>query len=183
MNKIWICSERPITIRAGHDRGFWHGIWSAWGHEGTRANEGSRIIYITEKYVRHHHLSMHRAQLLGHWLRLAFHCWPVSFISICFYLSKVTWLTQYQCLYLAMKTISWSGHLCTCIYQYSDTNIRCCIRCFAGRAYYGSYLNTATCRRISAFATSDWPDPVYIKSHFQRSVTFIFPYFLFDMNT
>ena len=30
---------------------------SAWGHEGTRINQGSGIIYITEKADRQHQLS------------------------------------------------------------------------------------------------------------------------------
>ena len=31
---------------------------SAWGHEGTRTNHGSGIIFITEKPDRQHQLSM-----------------------------------------------------------------------------------------------------------------------------
>ena len=41
---------------------------SAGGQEGTGTNRGFRIIYITEKAVRH--LIMHRARLLGYCLRL-----------------------------------------------------------------------------------------------------------------
>ena len=37
---------------------------SAWGHEG-RTNQGSRTIYIVEKPVHQHHLSMRRERLLG----------------------------------------------------------------------------------------------------------------------
>ena len=43
---------------------------SAGGQEGTGTNQGFRIIYITEKAVRQHHLIMHRARLLGYCLRL-----------------------------------------------------------------------------------------------------------------
>ena len=60
-----------------------------WGHDGTRPNQGSRIIYITEKPVRQHHQSMRIARLLGYWLRLACSGWPAGFIFTCFYLSKL----------------------------------------------------------------------------------------------
>ena len=39
---------------------------SALGHEGTRTNQGSGIIYITEKPDRQHQLSMCSAQILGY---------------------------------------------------------------------------------------------------------------------
>ena len=39
---------------------------SAWGHEGTRTNQGSGIIYITEKHDRQHQLRTCSAQLLGY---------------------------------------------------------------------------------------------------------------------
>ena len=39
---------------------------SAWGHEGTRTNQGTGIIYITEKHDRQHQLSMCSAQILGY---------------------------------------------------------------------------------------------------------------------
>ena len=39
---------------------------SAWGHEGTRTNQGSGIIYITEKPDLQHQLSMYSAQILGY---------------------------------------------------------------------------------------------------------------------
>ena len=38
----------------------------AWGHEGTRTNQDSRIIYITMKSDRKHQLSMRRAHILGY---------------------------------------------------------------------------------------------------------------------
>ena len=62
---------------------------SARGYEGRRTNQGSCIIYITEKPVRQHHLTMRRARLLGYWLRLACSGWPAGFVSTCFYLSKL----------------------------------------------------------------------------------------------
>ena len=39
---------------------------SAWGHEGTRTNQASGIIYITETPDRQHQLSMRSAQILGY---------------------------------------------------------------------------------------------------------------------
>ena len=39
---------------------------SAWGHEGTRTNQGSDIIYITEKTDHQHQLNMCSAQILGY---------------------------------------------------------------------------------------------------------------------
>ena len=39
---------------------------SAWGHEGTRTNQGSGIIYITEEPDRQHQLSMRNAHILGY---------------------------------------------------------------------------------------------------------------------
>ena len=62
---------------------------SARGHKGTKTNQVSCFIYITDKPVRQHHLSMRRAQLLGYWLRLACSGWPAGLISTCLYLSKV----------------------------------------------------------------------------------------------
>ena len=55
---------------------------SAWGYEATRTNQGSRIIYITEKSVHQ------RAQstTFGYSLMLACSGWWVGFISTCFYL-------------------------------------------------------------------------------------------------
>ena len=48
----WICSERPITMCAfcgGMDMPGVSDLASGWGHEGTRTNQGSYIIEITEK--------------------------------------------------------------------------------------------------------------------------------------
>ena len=39
---------------------------AAWGHEGTRTNQGSCIIHITEKPYQQHQLSRHRDQILGY---------------------------------------------------------------------------------------------------------------------
>ena len=38
---------------------------SAWGHEGTRTNQGFGIIYSTEKADRQHQMSKCSAQILG----------------------------------------------------------------------------------------------------------------------
>ena len=57
---------------------------SGWGYEETRTDQGSRIIYITDKPVRQHHLSMRRARLLDYWLRLACSGWPAGILSTCF---------------------------------------------------------------------------------------------------
>ena len=43
---------------------------SAWGHDGTRTNQGSGIIYITEEPDRQQQLSMCSAQILGYLLTL-----------------------------------------------------------------------------------------------------------------
>ena len=61
------------------------GLASAWGYEETRTNQGSRIIYITEKSVRQHAQST----TLCYSLRLACSGWRTGFISTCFYLSKL----------------------------------------------------------------------------------------------
>ena len=88
----WICSGRPITICAiaseWLDMPGVSGLASAWGHEGTKSNQGSHIIYITEKPVRKHAQSCLRAQLLGYWFRLACSGWPAGLKSACFYSSK-----------------------------------------------------------------------------------------------
>ena len=71
---------------------------SAWGHEGTRTNQGSRIDYITEKPYFHHHLEVPRAPIFGllvaiswHWLRLACSGWLAGFESTCVWSSKLLW--------------------------------------------------------------------------------------------
>ena len=47
---------------------------SAWGHEGTRTNQGFGIIYIAEKPDRQHQLSMRSVQILGYLLTLVEAC-------------------------------------------------------------------------------------------------------------
>ena len=83
--KKWIVlrSERPITIcaivKGWTQQGFL--IW----HIRVRSKGTLRpIIYITEKSVHQHHLSMHRARLLGRWFKLACSGWPAGFISTYF---------------------------------------------------------------------------------------------------
>ena len=41
---------------------------SGLSQEETRSDQASHIIYITEKPVRQHHLSMRRARPFGYWL-------------------------------------------------------------------------------------------------------------------
>ena len=84
--KEWICSESPITICARVKGWICQGsrIW----HQGEVTREQgpirALIIYITEKPMRQHHLSMLRAQIVGYLLRLTCSGWPAGFISTCF---------------------------------------------------------------------------------------------------
>ena len=55
------------------------GLASARGHVGTRAYQGSRIDYITEKPDRQHQLGMRRAPILGHLLTLVLISNPLVF--------------------------------------------------------------------------------------------------------